>query len=139
MIRLTPQQENGGGSLQIPLAPLVDILLCTLIFFMAISVLYQRETELGIHVPKAEKGQDAARAAGEIIINVAQDGGVVINQKRLAPAELQTMLTKLSQLYPNQPVVIRADKRTYHEAVVSVLDACAAANIWNIAFSTSKE
>lgn len=138
MIRLTPQQEHGS-SLQIPLAPLVDILLCTLIFFMAISVLYQRETELGIHVPKAEKGQDAARAAGEIIINVAQDGGVVINQKRLSAAELRTMLAKLSQLYPNQPVVIRADKRTYHEAVVSVLDACAAANIWNIAFSTSKE
>lgn len=138
MIRLTPQQEHGG-SLQIPLAPLVDILLCTLIFFMAISVLYQRETELGIHVPKAEKGQDAARAAGEIIINVAQDGGVVINQKRLSAQELETMLAKLSQLYPNQPVIIRADKRTYHEAVVAVLDACAAANIWNIAFSTSKE
>jgi biopolymer transport protein ExbD len=138
MIRLTPQQEHSG-SLQIPLAPLVDILLCTLIFFMAISVLYQRETELGIHVPKAEKGQDAQRAAGEIIINVAQDGGVVINQKRLSAGELETMLTKLSQLYPNQPVVIRADKRTYHEAVVAVLDACASANIWNIAFSTSKE
>ncbi|MBP9733672.1 MAG: biopolymer transporter ExbD [Candidatus Omnitrophica bacterium] len=138
MIRLTPQQEHSG-SLQIPLAPLVDILLCTLIFFMAISVLYQRETELGIHVPKAEKGQDAQRAAGEIIINVAQDGGVVINQKRLSAGELETMLAKLSQLYPNQPVVIRADKRTYHEAVVAVLDACASANIWNIAFSTSKE
>lgn len=138
MIRLTPQQEHGS-SLQIPLAPLVDILLCTLIFFMAISVLYQRENELGIHVPKAEKGQEASRAAGEIVINVAQDGGVVINQKRLSAAELEAMLTKLSQLYPNQPVVIRADKRTYHEAVVSVLDACAAANIWNIAFSTSKE
>lgn len=138
MIRLTPQNEQAG-SLQIPLAPLVDILLCTLIFFMAISVLYQRETELGIHVPKAEKGQDAARAAGEIIINVAQDGGVVINQKRLSSQELVTMLGKLSSLYPNQPVIIRADKRTYHEAVVSVLDACAAANIWNIAFSTSKD
>lgn len=138
MIRLTPQNEQAS-SLQIPLAPLVDILLCTLIFFMAISVLYQRETELGIHVPKAEKGQDAARAAGEIIINVAQDGGVVVNQKRLSSQELVTMLGKLSQLYPNQPVVIRADKRTYHEAVVSVLDACAAANIWNIAFSTSKD
>lgn len=138
MIRLTPQQEHGG-SLQIPLAPLVDILLCTLIFFMAISVLYQRETELGIHVPKAEKGQETQRAAGEIIINVAQDGGVVINQKRLSAPELETMLAKLSQLYPNQPVVIRADKRTYHEAVVAVLDACASANIWNIAFSTSKE
>ncbi len=138
MIRLTPQNEQAG-SLQIPLAPLVDILLCTLIFFMAISVLYQRETELGIHVPKAEKGQEAARAAGEIIINVNQDGGVVVNRKRLSQDELQTMLGKLSQLYPNQPVIIRADKRTYHEAVVSVLDACAAANIWNIAFSTSKE
>jgi biopolymer transport protein ExbD len=138
MIRLTPPQEQSG-SLQIPLAPLVDILLCTLIFFMAISVLYQRETELGINVPKAERGKEAARAAGEIIINIAQDGGVVINQKRLSSDELQSMLTKLSQLYPNQPVVIRADKRTYHESVVGVLDACASAGIWNIAFSTTKD
>ena len=32
--------------------------------------------------------------------------------------ELKGMLKRLSSLYPNQPVIIRADRKTHHEHVV---------------------
>jgi len=123
----------------IPMAPLIDIVFITLIFYMTLSIFYQLETELSITVPKAEQSQEVVRSPGEIIINVDREGAVVINQKTLSQPELQNMLQRISSLYPNQSVIIRADKKTYHESVIRVLDACAAANIWNIAFSTMKE
>ena len=122
----------------IQLIPLVDILFYTLIFFMAISVLQEMETDLSISVPEAKESQDSSRSPGEIIINIDREGQVVVNQRALAQAELESMLQRISSLYPNQPVIIRADRKTHHESVVKVLDACATANIWNISFSTLK-
>ena len=123
----------------IQLIPLVDILFFTLIFFMTTSVLQEMESELSITVPKSVESTDSAREPGEILINVDKTGGIVVNQKALDRAGLEQLLKKISSLYPNQPVIIRADAKAYHESVVRVLDACASANIWNISFSTIKE
>lgn len=123
----------------IQLIPLIDILLYTLIFFMATTVMQQMESELSISVPKAAQSQDSARTPGEIIINIDTAGKVVVNQKALGKNDLRDLLKRISGLYPNQAVIIRADKDTRHESVVDVLDACAAAGIWNISFSTLKE
>lgn len=123
----------------IQMAPLIDIVFLTLVFFMTLSIFGQLESELNISVPKAKESTDTVRSAGEIIINVDKEGRVVVNQKTLDPAGLRSMLARLSSLFPNQSVIIRADKNAYHKHVVDVLDACAGANIWNISISTTKD
>ena len=123
----------------IQLIPLVDILMYMLIFFMAVSVMQQFEMELSINVPKARESKDSTRLPGEIIINIDRGGKVVVNQKTLLSADLAGILKRIAHLYPNQPVIIRADADTRHASVVGVLDACAAAGIWNISFATVKE
>ncbi len=121
------------------MAPLIDIVFLTLVFFMTISVFNQMEAELNISVPKAQASKDAVRSPGEIIININKQGDVIVNSQKLSQNALEAMLTKISGLFPNQPVIIRADEQTYHQYVVKVLDACAKADIWNISFSTNKE
>jgi biopolymer transport protein ExbD len=123
----------------IQMAPLIDIVFLTLVFFMTISIFNQWEAELNISVPKAKESKEAVRSPGEIIININQQGEVIVNQQKLSSSELEAMLKKISALFPDQPVIIRADKKTYHQYVVGVLDACAQADIWNISFSTNKE
>ncbi len=120
------------------MAPLIDIIFLTLVFFMALSIFGQLETELSISVPKAKESKEAVRSPGEIIINVTKEGKVIVNQKRLSADELEGMLKKISFLFPHQPVIIRADEKTYHKFVVNVLNACAKADIWNISFATMK-
>ncbi|MCM8776437.1 MAG: biopolymer transporter ExbD [Candidatus Omnitrophica bacterium] len=138
MIRLQPSHSRQiRPSIQI--APLIDIIFITLIFYMALTVFYQLENEISISVPKAEEAREVDRSPGEIVINIDRKGRVIVNQRELNKTELRLMLKRISALYPNQPVIIRADKRTYHEHVVSVLDTCASTNIWNIAFATLKE
>jgi biopolymer transport protein ExbD len=120
----------------VQMAPLIDIVFLTLVFFMSLSIFTQLESELNISVPKASQSTDAVRSAGEIIINVTDQGEVFVNNKPLAEAELKAMLQQVSSLFPDQSVIIRADQLAYHKHIIKVLDACAGANIWNISFAT---
>jgi len=123
----------------IQLAPLIDIVFLTLVFFMSLSIFTQQESELNITVPHSTESKDTARSAGEIIVNIKKDGKVVVNQKEYNDTQLEEMLNRISSLFPNQPVIIRADENAYHKYVVKVLDICARSNIWNIAFSVDNK
>ena len=118
---------------------LIDILFINLSFFMAMFLHFNFESELGISVPQASSSVEAKAVFQEIIINILRDGTAVVNEKKMAPDQLEKILLKTAQLYPGQSVVIRADEKTYHEHVVRVLDACSKAKIWNISFATTKE
>lgn len=118
------------------MAPMVDIVFLTLIFFMSTIVYYEMETSLSITVPAASGAQTQKRMPGEIIINVAKDGLLSVNQKALTPDELEQMLQKIVRLYEGQPVIIRADRLSFHKDVIKVLDICARTGIWNISFAT---
>lgn len=135
-LNISEYQKQGPV---IQMAPLIDIIFLTLVFFMTLSIFSQLESELNISVPKSKEAKETVRSPGEIIINITKEGKVVVNQKRLRPEGLKDMLIKVSTLFPDQPVIIRADEKTYHKYVVGVLDACAQAEIWNISFSATKE
>lgn len=120
----------------IQMAPLIDIIFLTLVFFMTLSIFNQLETELNISVPDSQESKEAMRSPGEVIINLTKEGRIVVNQRELSMQDLEVMLKKVSALFPNQSVIIRADEKTYHKDVINVLDACAAADIWDISFST---
>lgn len=138
MLKFNPSEYQKQGPV-IQIAPLIDIVFLTLIFFMTISVFSQLESEINISVPTAKQGQPPLRGPGEIIINITKEGKVIVNQKEVSYHKLEEMLKRVSELFPNQPIIIRADKLTYHKFVVKVLDICARANIWNISFSVIKQ
>ncbi|MDD3089067.1 MAG: biopolymer transporter ExbD [Candidatus Omnitrophica bacterium] len=123
----------------IQMTPLIDMMFILLIFYMAASVFFQLESEINISVPVAGSSNEMSRMPGEVIINVTRDGSIFVNQKELSMPELKVMLKRVSELYGGQPVIIRADRETYHADVVGVLDACAEADIWNVSFATMKE
>ena len=120
------------------IAPMVDIVFLLLIFFLVTWNFARYETELDVQVPSAKEGKETRRAVGEVILNVKADGSIVMNRRVLTPDALREALTKISQLYPDQAVVLRGDENVDYRFVVDVLDICRAANIWNVAFATSR-
>lgn len=117
---------------------MVDIVFLLLIFFLVTWNFARYETELDVKVPTAKEGKESRRAAGEVIINVKSDGAIVMNRRTLAPGELEGTLRKISELYPDQAVILRGDEATDYRHIVAVLDICRAANIWNVAFATGR-
>lgn len=117
---------------------MVDIVFLLLIFFLVTWNFARYETELDVKVPTAKEGKESRRAPGEVIINVKSDGTIIMNRRPLSPAELGQTLRQISELYPDQAVVLRGDQSADYRHIVAVLDICREANIWNVAFATGK-
>lgn len=132
--RLRAIPESTGFQI----APMVDIVFLLLIFFLVTWNFARYETELDVVVPTAKEGKETRRAVGEVILNVKADGSIVLNRRTLSPEELLEALTRISTLYPDQAVVLRGDEGAPYRDIVAVLDICRRANIWNVAFATSK-
>lgn len=121
------------------IAPMVDILLVLMVFFIMTWNFALKENALDVKVPSASHAKPANAYVGQVVVNLEADGRIVLNHKTITPNQLQTKLTELSHLYPDQAVIFRGDERVDYQRVVQVLDIFKAANIWNIAFATAKK
>jgi len=122
----------------IQLAPLVDVLLLLLIFFLLTWNAARNENELDVKVPKASSAREKTSPIGDVVVNVKADGNVVVNRRTLSAAELSELLKSLVQLNAEQAVVIRGDEAGAYRNVVGVLNICSEAGITNVAFATAK-
>jgi biopolymer transport protein ExbD len=122
----------------IQLAPLVDVLLLLLIFFLMTWNAARNENELDVKVPKASAAKEKSAPIGDVIINVKSDGNVVVNHRTLSGPDLTTMLKGLVQLSADQAVVIRGDEAGAYRNIVNVLNICSEAGVTNVAFATAK-
>jgi biopolymer transport protein ExbD len=128
----TPQHPG------IQLAPLVDVLLLLLIFFLLTWNAARNENELDVKIPKAASAKEKTATMGDVVVNVKADGNVVVNRRTLTAPELSDMLKNLVRLYPEQAVVIRGDEAGAYKHIVSVLNICSEAGVTNVAFATAK-
>ena len=122
----------------IQLAPLVDVLLLLLIFFLLTWNAARTENELDVKVPKASAAKEKSAPIGDVVVNVKADGNVVVNRRTLSGPELTELLKSLIQLNSEQAVVIRGDEAGAYKNIVDVLNICSEAGITNVAFATAK-
>ena len=122
----------------IQLAPLVDVLLLLLIFFLLTFNAARSENELDVKVPKASAAKEKTAPIGDVVVNVKTDGNVVVNRRTLSSEELTELLKGLVQLNAEQAVVIRGDEAGAYRNIVNVLNICTQAGVTNVAFATAK-
>jgi len=128
-----PLQHPG-----IQLAPLVDVLLLLLIFFLLTWNAARNENELDVKVPKASAAKEKSAPVGDVVVNVKADGNVVVNRRTLTGAGLTDLLKSLVQLNSEQAVIIRGDEAGAYKNIIGVLNICTEAGITNVAFATAK-
>lgn len=121
------------------LTSMLDVIFLLLCFFVTASVFSQWESEVTISLPSASSSEALGRLPGEVILNVSKDGSVTVNARRLALADLEDRLRKVAEFYPGQPVVIRADRETAYSSLMSVIDTCRNAGVWNFSLATAQE
>lgn len=129
----TPLQHPG-----IQLAPLVDVLLLLLIFFLLTWNAARNENELDVKVPKASAAKETTVAFGPAVVNVKADGTMVVNRRTMSATELSDLLKNLIKLDSEQAVVIRGDEAGAYKNIIGVLNICTEAGITNVAFATAK-
>ncbi|ROR32652.1 ExbD/TolR family protein [Inmirania thermothiophila] len=120
------------------LTPLIDVVFLLLIFFM-VSTTFQREAELEIQLPEAS-GEPREEAPKELEVAIDAQGRYFVDRQALANTRLATLVRALEQAVREggreRPVVILADGRTPHEAVIRALDAARRVGLYRITFAT---
>lgn len=114
------QQVEDQG---INLTPLIDVVFLLLIFFM-VSTTFTKETHLSVDLPEAV-GEQSSELPEQIEILINSDGSYSVNGQALVndkAATLRSALEKTSEGNSDLPLVITADAKTPHQAVVQAMD-----------------
>ncbi len=117
----------------INMTPMVDIILCLLVFFMAATRLYDwDESEFVVHVPEVAEAAPLTAAPDDLILTVIKRGVVSVGESNFTIDQLVNLLREARGRYLNQGVVIRGDASLSYQGLADVLSACDEAGIRNV-------
>ena len=123
---------------EVNLTPLIDVVFLLLIFFM-VSTTFEEESEFEVVLPEAsQEAENDDRDSLVVSIDAAgryEIGGVVIESGRRLL--LRRTLVDAVEGRRDEPVVIRADGRTPHQSVVTLMDVAASLGLNRIAIVTA--
>ena len=135
--RLPPEEDP-----EFQIAPMIDILLVLLVFFMSISSTEVLQKTEGINLPVAKDAKPADKnTKGQTIINIlwaemTNSGTIQIGEAKFAQAEATIpVLQRGVQANPKMRIVIRADKKVRYEYLKQVMIAAGKAGVGNVTFS----
>jgi biopolymer transport protein ExbD len=117
----------------INMTPMVDVILCLLVFFMAATRLYDwDESEFVVSVPEVAEAKPASAAPDDLILVISKKGVVSIDESSYNLDQLIARLREAKSRYANQGVVIRADASLPYQDLADVLSACDETEIRNV-------
>jgi len=136
--RKNPVEEDP----EFQIAPMIDILLVLLVFFMSISSTEVLQSNHSISLPVAANGKDASKnSPGQVIINIAwvpmnDIGTIEISDTKYPDANsIIPAVQKAIEANPLARVLIRADRSVKWQFMKTVMKACAQAGVANVTFS----
>ncbi len=149
MHKLTPRQKAEKERKNPPeedpefqIAPMIDILLVLLVFFMSISSTEVLQSNHSITLPVAANGKDASKnSPGQVIINISwvpmnDVGSIEISDTKYPDANsIIPPIQKAHEANPVARVLIRADHEVKWKFMQPVMKAVAQAGIENVTFS----
>jgi biopolymer transport protein ExbD len=133
--------ENGEPEFQI--APMIDVLLVLLIFFMSITTTQVLKIDQDIRLPVAAdaKKKESNNAMYEAALNVkwtpnSQKAEFKLDTMDITEEEIVVQLTQRKQNNPTYRVVIRADKAVPAVEIQKAMTIIGQSGIDDISFST---
>lgn len=129
------RRGRGRDNLELNVTSMIDVLLILLIFFI-LTTTFSSETRLHITLPKAESEAAEADKALEIVIDAG--GRFFVDQHEVINTQLATLKKALSDAVGDnrgRAVVISADGKTPHQAVITALDAAGQLGLTRITFA----
>lgn len=131
-MKIERRAKLRGG---INMVPLINIVFLLLIFFMLSSTLVTPDS-LELTLPDSASGRDAE--SQPIVVLVAADGTLAVNNVGIAPSALAGRLAELAGEHPGAGLVIKADATARFAEIGELLRIAQAAGIERIALATQE-
>jgi biopolymer transport protein ExbD len=119
---------------------LIDVLLCLLIFFV-VTTTFDARSVLKLELPRAD-GQPAEAQSKALSLLVNAQGRYFVGDREALRSDLESLKATLREVAGDdreRTVLLRADARTPHQAVVTALDALGQLGFRRVAIATAPE
>ena len=124
----------------INLVPLIDVILVLIIFFV-VTTTFDARSMLKLELPQAT-GEPATSENDALVVLVNADGRYFVHDREVLRTDadaLRQVLAEVAGGDRDRPVVLRADARTPHQAVVTALDAVGQLGFTRVSIATAPE
>ena len=135
--RVLPEEDP-----EFQIAPMIDILLVLLVFFMSIATeqVLQVNKEVVLPVAKEAKEDTNKNKKSELMLNltwneISGTGAIIVDQNHIEPSVLQDLIKRKKEINPELRVIIRADKNAKYQYVRSIMVAMGQAGVPTVTFS----
>jgi len=125
---------------EINLIPMIDVLLVILIFMM-VTTTYAKFSELKINLPQAS-GEKSAQQPNQINVSVDASEHYAINDAATPYTDVDAFAAALRRAAGDQQdpvIIINADAKAPHQAVINVMEAARIDGFGRITFTTSRK
>lgn len=142
-------RKKAEEKTSIPIAPMIDVVFLLLIYFMVSSTLERQEADLSFQLPGSVEQEEPLELPDEQIIEIRDNGQVVVNDYPYDSPELSrfdelaAMLTRFRKASAANKVeaivTIAPAGSVAHSQIVKVMDACSVAEIDAVNFALGDE
>lgn len=132
--------RKGKALEALNLTPLIDVVFLLLIFFLVATRFAQEDRELPVQLPSASSALPMTMEPNELVINVDANGDYIVRGKPMTLVVLEEVVSKAVADNPiHQVVVIRSDRSTAVQSVVTVMDLCTKLKVPSYKISTEPQ
>ena len=129
------QSEEVG----LQIAPMIDVTLLLLFFFMLSGKLTKGAKLLEIGIPTASSGTIPHDVGDRDIINIDEKGQLFSGNEPVSPRQLTLHLTERFKNYPPLKLYVRTDARTQGKQIKEVMKIASEAGAIEVIFGVRRE
>lgn len=122
---------------EVNLVPLVDVALLLVVFFM-LSTTFVKMSAITLDLPEASP-QAKAEPQKPLEITIDASGQFYVNEQRVISTQVETLKQAIRKAAGNdvkKPLLISADAKTPHQAVVTAMDAAGQLGFVHLSLAT---
>tara|TARA_X000001036_G_scaffold222971_1_gene208682 strand:- start:286 stop:699 length:414 start_codon:yes stop_codon:yes gene_type:complete len=135
MKRIKSIIDNEESESAIDVTPMLDVVFIMLIFFIVTATFVK---EAGIDVSRSAAETAVAQNKAHILVAIDSKNSIWVDKREIDLRAVKPNIRRLISLNPQGTVLVQADKASYTDTLISVMDEIRAAGVTNIAISAMK-
>ena len=125
---------------EINLVPMIDVILCLIIFFV-VTTTFDSRAVLRLQLPRAD-GEPTPAQVQPLSVLVNADGRYFVGDREVLRTDTEALKRSIADVAGEdraRPVLLRADARTPHQAVVTAYEAVGQLGFKQVMIATAPE